>query len=84
MSDIWELSTQLGAAILFYVPDESINKKGMYHRDLGLGCLDDTLSKKKQENFLLHELGHNYYNHIHFSCHTFGYSSKQEKKLTFI
>lgn len=80
MSDIWDLARQLGAKIIFFKPNEEITKDGMYYKDLDTVCLNDTVSTMRQENVLLHEIGHSFYGHEHFQCHSKGRSFKQEKQ----
>lgn len=80
MSDIWELARQLGAKVVFFKPNEEITKDGMYYRELDTVCLNDTVSTIRQENVLLHEIGHLYYGHEHFQCHSKGWSFKQERQ----
>lgn len=80
MSDIWELARQLGAKVVFFKPNEEITKDGMYYRELDTVCLNDTVSTIRQENVLLHEIGHSFYGHEHFQCHSKGWSFKQERQ----
>lgn len=80
MSDIWDLARILGANIVFFKPNEEITKDGMYYKELDIVCLNDDVSLIRQENVLLHEIGHSFYGHKHFQCHSKGWSFKQEKQ----
>lgn len=80
MADIWELARSLGAKIIFFKPTNEINKDGMYYRKVSTVCLNDSVSSMRQENVLLHETGHSVYGHEHYSCHSKGWSAKQEKQ----
>lgn len=80
MSDIWDLARQLGAKIIFFKPNDEITKDGMYYKNLDTVCLNDTVSEIRQENVLLHEIGHLYYGHEHFQCHSKGWSFRQENQ----
>ncbi len=78
MADIWGLARELGADIIFFKPDKKTNKDGIYYKDFSLICLNDCVSAIRQCNALLHELGHCFCEHQYFSCHSSGYSYKQE------
>ncbi|MEY8514520.1 ImmA/IrrE family metallo-endopeptidase [Lactococcus taiwanensis] len=80
MSDIWDLARELGAKIVFFKPDGNVTKDGMYYRDISTVCLNALVSEKRQENVLLHETGHSYYGHQHYSCHAKGWSARQERQ----
>lgn len=80
MSDIWDLASQLGAKIIFFKPNKEITKDGMYYRELDTVCLNDTVSSKRQENVLLHEIGHSFHGHKHYKCHSIGWSFRQERQ----
>lgn len=80
MSDIWDLARGLGAKIVFFKPDGEVMKDGMYYRKVSTVCLNDTVSSVRQENVLLHETGHNFFGHEHYSCHSKGWSAKQERQ----
>lgn len=76
--DVWKLSRELGADVVFFTPDEVTHKDGMYYKELNLICLNVLSSERRQENVLYHEIGHHAYEHQHFDINSRCYSIKQE------
>lgn len=83
MGKLRELSRELGAEIIYFNAIENgveleSDTKGVYLPDDNVIYIRDDLTVYEQENVILHELGHCYYGHVHYDCHSKGYSSKQE------
>ncbi|QSQ99574.1 hypothetical protein J0J34_05660 [Lactococcus garvieae] len=85
MSKLRELSRELGAEIIYFIPSENDvalidDIKGLYLPEYDIIYIRDDLTIIEQENVILHELGHCYCGHVHYDCHSKGYSSKQESE----
>ncbi|MDT2741997.1 ImmA/IrrE family metallo-endopeptidase [Lactococcus garvieae] len=83
MGKLRELSRELGAEIIYFNAIENgveleSDTKGVYLPDDNVIYIRDDLTIYEQENVILHELGHCYYGHVHYDCHSKGYNSKQE------
>ncbi|WKG35922.1 ImmA/IrrE family metallo-endopeptidase [Lactococcus lactis] len=88
MNKLSELSHELGAEIAYFSPSENdidleTEIKGLYFPEDDIIYIRDDLSTIEQENVILHELGHCHCGHIHYSCHSRMYGSKQEAEADY-
>lgn len=88
MSKLRELSRELGAEIIYFLPSSDgvtliEDVKGLYLPEHNIIYIRDDLSIVEQENVILHELGHCYYGHCHYGCHSVMYGSKQEAEADY-
>ena len=83
MSKLRELSRELGAEIIYFIPSENEvvlidDIKGLYLPEYDIIYIRDDLTIIEQENVILHELGHCSCGHTHYNCHSKMFGSKQE------
>ncbi|MCW2281373.1 zinc peptidase [Lactococcus lactis] len=76
-----DISLEIEATIIYFDKEEyKFLRDGMKVTSRGQNFIfiEITNSSKQTGNILLHEQGHCYYGHTHLSCHSWGWSNKQE------
>lgn len=92
MGKLRQLSRELGAEIIYFEKVEleleidielEDDVKGIYLQKHNIIYIREDLTIHEQENVILHELGHCFYGHVHYGCHTKGYSMRQESEANY-